>query len=290
MAYLQLLPVLVLVCGLFLAGLFLTLVQSLGYIPPIGLNEITLAYYLGIPGDPAFQESLWLTLRVAVVATVGASAVGTALAVCLAQLARTSAWQRFFAQAPLAIPHLVAGYMVLTLLMPTGLLARILYAVGLIAQPDQFPALVYDWFGSGIIVAYVFKEAPFAAVLVYPLVAGATGRLQEAAITLGASPWQAFRRVAWPLIWPGVLSAGLIIFAYTVSAFEIPYVLGRAYPRALPVLAYLKYTSIDLGERPAAMALAVILTAITAIVAWLYLRLAYSAGPTLAQVRSGRDD
>lgn len=289
-AYLRLLPVLALVCGLFLFGLALALIQSLGYLPALGMTRLTLAYYQQILGDPILRDAFWPTLRVAALSTIGACLVGTVLAVCLAQVGRASPWLRFLTQAPLALPHLVAGYMILMLLAPTGLLARILQAAGLLSEAERLPSLVYDGFGWGIVLAYIFKEAPFAAVLIYPLVGSTTRRLQEAAATLGASPWQAFRHVVWPLIWPGVLTAGLIIFAFTMGAFEIPYVLGSTYPRALPVLAYQKYTSIDLADRPVAMALAMILTALTLVAAWGYLRLAYSGDDALGQVRRGRDD
>lgn len=236
------------------------------------------------------RDSLWYTLRVAALSSLGACAVGTAIAVCLAYVGRASAWLRLSTQWPLGIPHVVAGYMVLTLLAPTGLIARLLHAVGVAAEPGQMPAWSHDAFGWGIISAYVFKESPFVAVLVYPLVGAAVRRLQEAAAPLGATPLQAFRHMVWPLIRPGVLATGLIVFAYTVGAFEIPYVLGRTYPRALPVLAYQKYTSIDLADRPVAMALAVLLTAIAGAAAAAWLRVAGAAGLQLGRVRGGRDD
>lgn len=290
MAYLRLLPVLVLVCGLFLAGLFLALVQSLGHIPTLGMTGWTVGYFGSALRDPSFRDALWLTLRVAGLSSIGACLLGTLLAVCLAQVQRAARWQRFFTQAPLVLPHLVVGYMILMLLTPSGLLARLLHALGLLASADQFPALVGDRFGWGMIIAYLFKEAPFTAVLVYPLLGPATRRWQEAAATLGAAPVQVLRHVVWPLIWPGVLTAGLIVFAFSLGAFEIPYVVGRTYPRMLPVLADQKYVSIDLADRPVAMAIALLLTLITLVVAWAYLRLTQTAAAELAQVRSARDD
>ena len=75
-----------------------------------------------------------------------------------------------------------------------------------------------------------------------------------------------------PMIFPGVLSASIIVFAFTFGAYEIPALLGANYPAALPVLAYQKYTNVDLAARPEAMAMAVIIAILCAILIWVYVR------------------
>ena len=59
---------------------------------------------------------------------------------------------------------------------------------------------------------------------------------EQAAQSLGANRWQQFRYVTLPLIMPGVLSASVIVFAFTFGAYEIPAILGQTFPKALPVL------------------------------------------------------
>jgi putative spermidine/putrescine transport system permease protein len=58
----------------------------------------------------------------------------------------------------------------------------------------------------------------------------------------------------------------LVVFAFIVSAFEVPYLIGRPYPSMLGVVAQRKFTSVDLAERPEAMAVAMAGTAISLIV------------------------
>jgi putative spermidine/putrescine transport system permease protein len=73
---------------------------------------------------------------------------------------------------------------------------------------------------------------------------------------------------------PGVLSASVLVFAFTFGAYEIPAILGANYPAALPVLAYRKYTDVDLAARPEAMAMAIVIAVLSALMIFLYLRYA----------------
>ena len=87
-----------------------------------------------------------------------------------------------------------------------------------------------------------------------------------------------FRHVLLPLIFPGLVSASVLVFAFTFGAYEIPAVLGAHYPAALPVLAYRSYTDVDLAARPEAMAMAVVIAVISAVLIAVYLRATRRAG------------
>jgi putative spermidine/putrescine transport system permease protein len=63
----------------------------------------------------------------------------------------------------------------------------------------------------------------------------------------------------------------LIIFCYTFGAYEVPFLLGKTFPRALPVAAMERFISPDLGDRPLAMVYNLVISAITAIAVWIYL-------------------
>ena len=66
------------------------------------------------------------------------------------------------------------------------------------------------------------------------------------------------------------LFASVIVFAFTFGAFEIPLLLGANYPSALPVLAYRKYTDVDLGAMPDAMAIAITIAIFSSLIVFLY--------------------
>jgi putative spermidine/putrescine transport system permease protein len=264
-------PALAVIGVLFSGGLVAALVQSLGYFPAIGMTEVSLEAYKEVLGSREFYDSLALTLYVAGASTF----ISTVLAV-LAALALRSSSGRISAavfQLPITIPHLVAAVGIALVVSQTGLGARLAAALGLIGEPGQFPALLYDRYSVGIILTYVWKEVPFIALVVLAALRGVAGELEEVARTLGASAWQRFWYVVFPVIAPAVVAASLIVFAFTFGAFEIPYLLGRTYPTILPVMAYNEYRDIDLAARPVAMTINVLIAAITAVFAAAYLRL-----------------
>jgi putative spermidine/putrescine transport system permease protein len=86
--------------------------------------------------------------------------------------------------------------------------------------------------------------------------------LIEVGSTLNASRFQRFTSITLPIIAPSLGAACLIVFAFTFGAFEVPYLLGRTYPLALPVWAYKNYSDIDLLSRPEGIAIGLIIAAI----------------------------
>ncbi|MBA3614991.1 MAG: ABC transporter permease subunit [Actinomycetota bacterium] len=269
-------PALLVIGVLFAGGLFAAVVQSLGYLPAIGQTEISLDAYREVLTGEDFVDSFLLTIYVAASST----GISTVLAVLAALVLRRSSGRlsAVVFQLPITIPHLVAAVGIALVISQTGLGARLAAALGLIGEPGEFPALLYDRYSVGIILTYVWKETPFIALVVLASLRGVAGELEEVARTLGANAWQRFWYVVFPVISPGIIAASLIVFAFTFGAFEVPYLLGKTYPTILPVMAYNEYRDIDLTARPAAMAINVLIALITAVFAALYLRLARDLG------------
>ncbi len=266
-------PALLVLGGLFAGGLYAALVQSLGYFPAIGMTEISFDAYREVLGSREFLGSLLLTFYVA-----GAS---TVLATVLAALALRNSPGRISSvifQVPITVPHLVAAVGIALVVSQTGLGARLAAALGLVGEPAEFPALLYDRYSIGIILTYVWKEMPFVALVVLAGLRGVAGELEDVARTLGANAWRRFWFVVFPVIAPGIVAASLIVFAFTFGAFEVPFLLGRSYPTILPVMAYDEYRSVNLTDRPVAMAINVLIALVTGLFAALYLRLSREIG------------
>ena len=85
--------------------------------------------------------------------------------------------------------------------------------------------------------------------------AGISDTLGEAAENLGASPARSFFHITLPLSLPAITNAFLIIFVFAFGGYELPFLLGVTLPKALPVQAYIAYSSPDLLQRPYAMAM-----------------------------------
>src|SRR5262245_5390408 len=122
--WLMLAPALVVIGALFAGGLALASAQSLGYFAPTGENSLTLRHYASLGDDPEIYASLWLTLKLATAATAISAAAGLALALGLREVARRSRAINLLLQIPLSVPHLAMAGALITVIAPSGLLAR----------------------------------------------------------------------------------------------------------------------------------------------------------------------
>ncbi len=267
---LRLAPVLLVVMGLFGTGLLSALAESL---TDTDTGAVTARYYRAVLQDDEFRASLALTLWVATASTAVATVAGVGIALLLSRLRAGRTLAYLLLQTPLAIPHLALAVALLMLIGPSGWIARVLSAAGLLSEPALLPALVYDRYGIGIILAYLAKEIPFIAVVTIALLARIGPEYERVAATLGASRWQRLWHVTVPMLAPGVVSAALMVFAFVFAAFETPFILGRPYPAMLSVVAERRYLSLDLHDRPDAIAWALLMTLLAAIVVRAYVTL-----------------
>lgn len=255
-------PALLLLGGLFLAGLGLTLMRSFRYMPALGLTEPDLAAYTAVLTEPGFLKSLALSLWIATASTLIAAILALAAALLLRQTFPGRTLISFLAQLNLTIPHIVGAIGIAYLFSQSGSFARLAHAAGLIGSPADFPALTHDPYAIGIILLYVWKELPFILLVLLANLQTLGEDHEAVARSLGATRWQAFRHVLLPMILPGLATASALVFAFAFGAYEVPLVLGQHAPKALPVLAWQEWTDTDLTRQPQAMAMAILIGAI----------------------------
>ena len=270
---LLLMPAILVILLLFMGGLITGFLRSLGYFPLIGLNDFNFDAYTTIFTDNGFIRSFILTFHIAFTSTLIASILAVASAMLLRPAFRGKHFVQFIFSLNLTIPHLVGAVGVLYLFSGSGLVSRLATGAGLIDSPAGFPAMVNDPWAIGIIIQYVWKEIPFIGVIVLAILLSVGEDYESVARSLGANRWQAFRNVTLPLIMPGVVSASVIVFAFTFGAFEIPWLLGSTFPKALPVLAFESYTDVDLAARPQAMAMAMVIAVMSSLMILAYMKL-----------------
>ncbi len=270
--FILLAPALLIIGVLFFGGLFIGIMRSLNYMPVIGLTQPNFDAYISIFSSREFYLSFLLTFHISFTSTVLSSILAIGAALLLRRQFPGRAIVNFLFQLNLTVPHLVGAIGILYLFSQSGSFARLAAEWGMIARPGDFPALVFDHYAIGIILQYVCKEVPFIGVIVLANMQAIGEDYESVARSLGASRWQSFRYVLLPMIFPGVLSASVIVFAFTFGAYEIPALLGANYPAALPVLAYRKYTDVDLAARPEAMAMAIVIALLSAVMLYLYVR------------------
>lgn len=265
-------PALSIIGILFFGGLLIGFMRSFNYMPVIGLTEPDLSAYAAVFTSREFYLSFVLTFHIAFTSTVISSILAIGAALLLRRTFVGRSLINFLFQLNLTVPHLVGAIGMLYLFSQSGTFARLATEWNMIAKPAEFPALVFDPYAIGIILQYIWKEVPFIGVIILANMQSLGEDYESVARSLGASKWQAFIHVLMPLIFPGVLSASIIVFAFTFGAYEIPAILGASYPKALPVLAYQKYSDVDLAARPEAMAMAIVIAFLSALMIYFYVR------------------
>jgi putative spermidine/putrescine transport system permease protein len=153
------------------------------------------------------------------------------------------------------------------------LLARWAASLGWISLPADFPVLVRDRFGIGIILSYLGKEIPFLTITILSVLRSQSVGYDVVAENLGASRWQRLRYVTIPQVTPALTAGALLVFGFIFSSYEVPALLGVGYPRALPVLALRFFLNPDLRARSEGMVISLIITLIVMVVAVVSLRI-----------------
>lgn len=265
-------PALLLIVGLFLGGFAFGFLQSLGFLSLVGDGGLSLDAYRRMLEDPAVRASLPLTFRISVISTVLSAILAVASALLIRSTKRGQKFLVWVFQLNIPIPHIVGAVAMILLLQQSGYFSRFAYALGLVSSPAEFVPLIADEFGVGIIIHYMWKEIPFIGVVVLAALQSGVSDYEEVARTLGASSWMRFRHIIVPFIAPSVFSTSIIAFAFTFGSYEIPFLLGRPFPAALPVVAVQSYRDSDLLSRPEAMATSVLITVFISILVYLYMR------------------
>ena len=267
-------PPLLIIILLFYGGIFYGLVQSLGYQPAIGKYEINFDAYYNILFSERYAKLFWTGLAL----NLWVSFISTFLAAVLALFAALAIRKTFFGKTVcnfiyslnLPMPHLVVAVGIIFVFSQSGLLARMLAQLNFISSPADFPVLVKDKYGVGIILAYIWKESAFFFIILMSVLQSLGENFEELAQSLGANRWQRFRYVILPLVMPSLFSASIIVFAFSFGAYEVPALLGVIYPQMLPVMAFEFFLNPDLNARSEGMALSIIIALIVMILVIFY--------------------
>ncbi len=263
--FLSLAPALLVTGALTLSGALYGLAQSFGYLPLAGGWEFSFQAYRNLFAVREFWVALGFSLWVSAASTLLASAAALSLGLALSR--RKAAGDTFILHWNLAFPHLVWAVGLLLALSQSGLLARWAAALGWIDAPAQFPVLVRDRWGLGIILHYVSKETPFLTLVVLAVLRSQAEGYQLVAQNLGASRFQRLRWVVWPQVRPALVSGALLVFAYDFGAYEVPALLGVRYPRVLAALGLEYFLDSDLHRRTEGMAVGVVLALVVLLAA-----------------------
>lgn len=263
---------------LLLPGLlFFILIPGLGIVLAIvesirGGGFITFEHYQDLFEQDRFITSVLFSLTVTSISTTLSLIIGLGIVKAFSPLLKETK-HKLLVWIPMLVPHFVWAYLVYLLFNQSGFFSNVAGVFGWIEDRDQFPILVQDRNGVGIILTYVWKEVPFVTLMLLPVYATLSKRYKEVASLLGASPYKAFWVAEWPFIFPVLIETGAILFAFIFTAFEVPQLLGVTSPQMLAILAYDWFYSGSWSDRPLAFASLVLTGMGIGVFMWLVLYL-----------------
>jgi molybdate transport system permease protein len=201
---------------------------------------------------------VWLSLKLAAVTVIVLLLIATPLAWWLAFTRRRS---RVVVEAivalPLVLPPTVLGFYLLILLGPAG-------GIGRFWATLTDSTLTFSF--AGLVVASVIYSFPFVVQPLQTAFEGVGRAPLEAAATLGATPFEAFLRVASPAALRGYVSALVLSFAHTLGEFGVVLMVGGNIPGRTKVISIAVYEHVETLEYAQAHVLAAGLLAFSFVV------------------------
>jgi spermidine/putrescine transport system permease protein len=181
------------------------------------LDGLSLRWYEEFWHDESLRESLFASIEIAAITTVAATVLGTGLALgTIRSRTRTARGAALFLLIPLVTPEIVAGVSAFVLFAQVGIALSL----------------------TTIVLAHITFSISYVTIVVRGRLAAMGSELEEAALDLGATPWQAVRLVTLPALWPAILAAAMIVFALSFDDFVLSFFTTGESPQPLPVRIY----------------------------------------------------
>jgi putative spermidine/putrescine transport system permease protein len=217
-------PATLIICAGLLVPIAILFRYSLNKFVPrlMMVDAVTIEQYVRFFSDKYYLGIFFTTVKVALVCTLVCLVLGFPLAY---KLARTTT--RFknvlimLVVLPLFVGNAVraAGWM--TLFGSKGMISVGLMELGITSAPVQI------MFTEGaVIIGIIAVNLPFMVLTLQSVIESIDRAVEEAAFSLGAGPWQMFRRVLWPLALPGVVAGIILTFILGMNAYATPVLLG----------------------------------------------------------------
>lgn len=233
-------PALALFIALLVVPLLLTAVLSFNvYDPASGprAGEFTLAHYAQVFGDDYYHGIFWRTFWISALVTLICVLIGAPEAYVLSRM--RNPWRSVLllvVLAPLLVSVVVRAFGWSMLLGPEGAVNALLQLVGI--GPVK---ILYT--SAAVVIALVHVMLPFMVIPVWTSLQKLDPGVENAALSLNATPFTTLRRIVLPQVMPGILSASLIVFGLAASSFAIPGLLGGRRLKMVATVVYDEYLS-----------------------------------------------
>lgn len=263
--FIMLIPSLFIVISITSYVIINTLKESLGYIPELFLDEITLKYYIELISNKIFLSSLMYSLYIATVSTILSTVIGTYLGYVVSK--SKGVLNNTIYRFPILLSYIAAAALIFNTYSDKGLLYHVFLFMGLNISNLN---IIYNSNGIAVILLNMFKAIPFIAFSVCPIFMRTDESYEEIAKNLGCTNLMYIINVLLPMAKRSIITSFLVIFNYNLFTYEGFYFLGPSNPISIGVLAYQTYINPDITNRALGMAISMIMIVVSLILCVIY--------------------
>ena len=199
-------------------------------------GEFTLENIVAL-SQPSIVAAYWISIKVSFASAILGALAGLAIAIAIVR-GGLPGWVRSATMTFSGVASNFAGiplaFAFLATLGRLGLVTVLLNSLGLNIYSYGFNILSF-W---GLTLTYLYFQIPLMVVIIAPAIDGLKREWGEAAATLGATPFQYWRMVVIPVIWPSFLGTIILLFANAFGAIATAYALTGSSLNIVPILLY----------------------------------------------------
>ncbi len=216
-------PGLGLIIGFIGIVITMAISQSLGYFNFAGESSFTVASWGKVLTTPFYWRTLFYSARIGLFSALFAVAAAYPIALWLRKPFPGSGFLSAMLKVPMLIPGLVAAFLYVNLISHAGFINYGLMYLGIISEPLR---MRNDEWGIGVLILQVWKNLPFALLLLSGSVRAIRDDILDAAQDLGAHSWSRFCKIVAPLTLRSLQAAMAIIFIGAVGDYSFQVIAG----------------------------------------------------------------
>ncbi|MBO9482177.1 hypothetical protein [Salinisphaera sp. G21_0] len=223
------------------------MLPAFGYMPVLGFDTFSLSSWQMLLETPALIEMLLLSLWTSVASTLLSLFLAFGVICCTWGTPLWHKVQRWLAPL-MAVPHVALAFGVMFVLMPSGLLARLIAVFAGWSFPPDWQT-TQDQYGISLILILIIKETPFLlfmmATSVVQLPVADTLKLGG---SLGYQPGVIWLKLIWPRLYPMIRLPVYTVLAFAISVVDVVLVIGPANPPTFAVQIFQWINDPDLSK------------------------------------------
>lgn len=226
-------PGLGLIVGLIGIVVYIAVAQSFGYYNLSGESGFSLEFWDRMFDRKAYNRSVRYSLYIGTISAIGAVIVAYPLAIWLRKPFAGSLTISAVLKAPLLIHGLVAAFLFINVIAYHGILNQFMQWLGIWDGPRR---LQNDRNAIGVLILQIWKNMPFALLLLTGAVQAISDDVLDAARDMGAGNFDRFRKVIAPLTISAMQASLIIIFIGAVADFSFQVIAGPTNRQSLAQL------------------------------------------------------